>query len=357
MAFIGVAKSITVHPNSIVITKENLYDTPRLFPKYESIINLSKNIHKNKMSQMSIGKCKRSINYLLLNSQQTHNYSRLDWRNLNFKIAFITLTLSAKQKHSDNYIKAKMLNHFLIEAKRLWDVTNYVWRSEKQLNGNIHFHILVDKFIPHYELRSVWNNIQNKCGYIADYRTNMLEFHKNGFTPNNKLFDTWSLNNQIKAYQKGKSSNWSNPNSTDIHSVRLINNVAAYCTKYMTKGSKNKISRISRSSISYTKSHIKGTRSLSDNVLKYLRSQSQIGRLWGCSIELSNLKGNSEIIDSSLSREVDIISRDNRVKQISDNWCTVLSCNIEIAIELHCTNLVYLLSEYMVKHFIFHDYT
>ena len=64
-----------------------------------------------------------------------------------YKLTFITLTLSASQTHDDKEITAILLNSFLNAMRRKWNVERYVWKAEKQENGNIHYHILTDKFI------------------------------------------------------------------------------------------------------------------------------------------------------------------------------------------------------------------
>jgi len=304
------------------------------------------------MSNLSVQKCKKSINYLLLNSQYTNNYSKLNWKDLKFKMAFITLTLSAEQIHSDNWVKKYMLNNFLIEAKRIWDIHHYVWRAEKQGNGNIHFHILVNKFIPWQELRAIWNRIQKKHGYIERYRANMETYHSKGFTINMAQLGKWSYNNQIKAYKKGIKENWSNPNSTDIHSVMLVKNVAAYVTKYMTKNEQKNHIKIKRSEIGTVKRIVKNTHTLSATTMKFLYKEAQIGRLWGCSFELTNLKGGEEIIDSRLGDEIDRICKDSRTKHLNDQYVNIIFANIQVAIDNRCNTIVQLLSEFMCERFI-----
>jgi hypothetical protein len=355
MSLIGRIQYLTVHPNSLLIRNENLYDTPKPHWNRESLANLERNVHHNKMSDQSSRKCKRAINYLLFNSQKNYNYSKLNWRDLQFKIAFITLTLSSEQKHSDNYIKKFMLNNFLIEAKRLWNIENYVWRAEKQANNNIHFHILVDRFIPWQEIRAVWNRIQNNHGYIAQYRKNMKAYHRFGFKLNNELLSKWNVTNQLKAYKTGIKTNWSNPNSTDIHQIKLINNVAAYVTKYMTKDKKANHLRIKASSISYEKKHLKNMHSLSFATMRYLRKKAETGRLWSCSVELTQLKGATCEVDSRISSELAIIAKDYRAKVYDDSYVKIVSVPIQAAIDNKCITITQMLSEYMCDHFIFKD--
>ena len=60
---------------------------------------------------------------------------------------FLTLTLPAKQIYSDQLVKRYCLNRFLRALKYIKPNINYIWRCEKQENGNIHFHVTLDKYI------------------------------------------------------------------------------------------------------------------------------------------------------------------------------------------------------------------
>lgn len=82
------------------------------------------------------------------------------------KLVFITLTLSSVQVTSDNHVKRSMLSAFIQELRRKWNVCHYFWRAESQKNGNIHFHILVDSYIPKNEVAFIWDSIQFNHKYI-----------------------------------------------------------------------------------------------------------------------------------------------------------------------------------------------
>lgn len=154
-------------------------------------------------------------------------------KGVKYKLTFVTLTLSAKQEHTDEEIKNVLLNQFLLEMKKKFKVDMYIWKAEKQENGNIHFHILTNKFIHHQELRYLWNRIQNKIGYVDKYTENMKKFFASGFKsfPNDKR----PIAQQKKAYEANLQNGFKNPNSTDIHALYKIKNVSAYMTKYLTK--------------------------------------------------------------------------------------------------------------------------
>lgn len=120
-----------------------------------------------------------------------------------WKINFITLTLSGPQLDvSDRTIKSKMLKPFLRRMKNQYGLRSYIWRAERQKNGRLHFHITADSWLQFDVIRMEWNKQQAKFHFIEYFRDN-------------------------------NDSIW--PNSTDVHSVANIQNLAAYLVKYMAK--------------------------------------------------------------------------------------------------------------------------
>ena len=117
-------------------------------------------------------------------------------------VAFVTLTLPAAQRHSDNEIKRRILMPFLEDLKSRFAVVNYFWRAEDQQNGNLHFHLIIDRFIPWREVRNLWNHHVESLGYISDFE-------------------------RVHGHE--------DPNSTDIHKPEIIRNMTAYVIKYCCK--------------------------------------------------------------------------------------------------------------------------
>lgn len=191
-----------ISASSIVVYNKQLEIRPRTALQQENEVNLRDNEFNGFMSPKTACKVRKMLDSWITGIElQRQEISQGNyWRNS--KITFVTLTLSAKQFHSDNEVKRKMLNRFLIEAKREWQINTYFWRAEPQKKGNIHFHILIDKFIDWQVLRQKWNNIQNDFGYID-------------------LFE--------------KKNGHRNPNSTDIHGLEKLHSVSAYIVKYCCK--------------------------------------------------------------------------------------------------------------------------
>lgn len=115
---------------------------------------------------------------------------------------FVTLTLSAEQSHTDLEIRRKMVFPFIQKLQRKHNVWHYFFVCEKQENGNLHIHLLIDSYIHHTEIRKEWNDTQALHGYIDTFQ------------------ETYGHRN---------------PNSTDIHGLKNKRSVEAYLVKYMTK--------------------------------------------------------------------------------------------------------------------------
>lgn len=169
-----------------------------------SISNLKRRAVDGKVSKTVRKKIITAIGWLTTFAKQKSAKSLKTGQQFTFKSNLVTLTLPSTQIHSDKEIKRSSVSEFIQYARRVWGMENYVWKAEAQANGNIHFHFVTDVYIPHNELRTVWNRYINKLGYV----------------------------------DRCQSSK--NPNSTDIHSLKNIKDVAAYMAKYMSKNDENR---------------------------------------------------------------------------------------------------------------------
>lgn len=268
-------------PHSIVLYNKYVNRKPREFNEESS-----KNLKKGKdgkyngfMSPNTSRKVKKYLENWLLALKSNLRKNRFS----NYYPTFVTLTLPSKQKHSDNEIKRVCLNHFIIKLKRVCQVKYYFWRAEPQKNGNIHFHLIVDKFINHDKIRVLWNEIINKLGYVDEYSKNQKEFFKNGF----KMFkgDKRSKQKQYAIYCRNVQEGFRNPNSTDIHGLRNVRSLTSYVCKYVTK---------------------------TDTDSRMIK-----GRIWGCSDELRSVEYSSGL-GGLMVRDEEGISRKNEVRFFED---------------------------------------
>lgn len=245
----------------------NYIDTEKSLEDQSTFLN-SERKALGKVSIQAKRKISKAIEYLVTTASEKKVHERLSGKYVSFKCAFLTLTLPSAQIHDDKEIINVCLNSFFNECRKYHNVKNYVWRAEKQKNGNIHFHILTDSFIPWWEARNRWNRIVNKLGYVDRFQ------EKHGH---------------------------STPNSTDIHSTRKIKNLKAYLVKYMSKDEKES----------------------SDQTLEYEKKVCQTGRIWGCNHELSQTRGLNMIVDSELDQELKKVIESGKVRKYEATYFTV----------------------------------
>lgn len=190
-----------------------------------------------------------------------------------FKVNFITLTLPGAQGAiSDKHLKRYALDNWLKGMRRKHGLKSYVWRAERQYNGNLHFHVTSDCWLPLDSVRDEWNRHLRKLGLIDSFRAKFGH---------------------------------DRPNSTDIHSVQKITNIAAYMVKYMSKDAKEHLDDKNKQLIAAGKEAIRPEA----HEFRKIESQPEWtdainGRVWDCSVNLK-MKARCETeIDSSTGDEI-----------------------------------------------------
>ncbi len=174
-----------------------------------------------------------------------------------FRVNFITLTLSAPQVHDDNEIKEQLLQPFLDTLRKTWNCSQYLWRAESQANGNIHFHLVTDVYVEWWKIRNRWNAIQQRLGYVSRFR------EKHGH---------------------------STPNSTDVHSVVKIKNLAAYFRAYLGKNAKSNLYTLLNSNSPEIQPCYNPSEAAELLPAKAKMYRAIGGKLWGLSYSLSRIR-------------------------------------------------------------------
>lgn len=391
-----------VNINANYMTVYEKYDRSNINSLETHKDNFSDNFHDCTMSASAIKTIKKCTNVILYIARKKHfaevykkpsgvpctssdmndinNFAK-EVANKKHLCTFLTLTLPAKQTHSDKDLTRFALNPFLSYAKKVWWVKYFCWKKELQVNGNVHYHLIFDKYIDAFALRREWNKILNrgivqgckvKFDYVDRFRKNQLEKYKDGFDED-KIFDELltdqsikerteddinkiiaitkrdvpnakrrqiHLQNVQKAFEKVKDNyntemlkkpeqRWTNPNSTDIKSVKTSKAVACYVAKYISKEVDNDIVTTYQKQVESKKEEInkvmrnlkkaKEKKDLSEvaemleNQLADLKKElSEIrekcpisGRLWFKSASLTSFtKGASANVDYELSEEI-----------------------------------------------------
>lgn len=191
-----------------------------------SLRNLEKRDHGGDISKKAEAKIRSAVNWLVMSAKYKRVFDRKSGKHFMFKVNFVTLTIPQGETiPEDKFIKEKVFHPWIQYARKYFGLRNYIWKAETQANGMIHFHVTTDTFLHHRKIRTSWNRILKREGLLETFTA------KYGHE---------------------------DPNSTDVHSVKNIQNLAAYLAKYFTKNDE-------------TRRKIKG-------------------RLWGCNYELSHEK-------------------------------------------------------------------
>ena len=117
-------------------------------------------------STESQSRLKNAINWMILFADMKPLRNKGDNEIYWNKLGFMTLTIPDLQKHTDNFIKKHMLQPFLLSMQRKLNCS-YVWKAEPQINGNIHFHVTIDKFFPWQGVQEKWNKLCARFDYCT----------------------------------------------------------------------------------------------------------------------------------------------------------------------------------------------
>lgn len=297
-----IITTLKVDANYLTVYDSFIDGAPRV--NDTSSINFHDNFHDCKMSASAVKTIKKSANIICYLARKQHfaevrvKVGCTSYRNKevlkeavkNAKnshlCTFVTLTLPSAQKHSDIEITTYLLNPFLVYARKYFNVKYYVWKKELQENGNLHFHLVFDRYVEYKELRKEWNKLLNRgfvdgvkepFNYVSEYQAKWLKMYENGFdrekmlnyiknlkSTNDKINDYLTkaglsldsisimdydnivnniVNKELSAYytrynaemQKPENERFLNPNSTDINAVKSPALVSFYLAKYIAK--------------------------------------------------------------------------------------------------------------------------
>ena len=212
----------------------------------------SQKTYTGKVTAGSQKRIAKAVSLLIQASPEKRIFNPVTGKHQNFKLSFITLTVSdAKKNYTAKECYKQLLEPFILRLRRRYGVKSYIWKAELQKRGQIHYHLTTNVFIHFSDLRNDWNNLQRKAGYLDNY------FQKKGH------YDA---------------------NSTDVHSVVKIKNIEAYLVKYLAK--------------------------------KESEKESTIGKIWDCSQNLKKYNYFTEFLDSELEEKLQILEDSGKARRV-----------------------------------------
>jgi hypothetical protein len=133
---------------------------------------------------------------------------------------FLTLTFVAAV---DDQTGCAILNKFLTSVRKAFgkQQIQYLWVAERQENGNIHFHCIINKRLPVRRWNGLW--------VLAQYNA--------GLRSKDKYGDEITMEEIRERFEKGTVGKVLNP--LDVRKIKSISALSNYLTKYITKQKKN----------------------------------------------------------------------------------------------------------------------
>lgn len=292
-----VVENIKITSNYCTVYDTVIDGTPQVRGE-SATVNFTDTFHDCKMKPAAMKAIKKAANVIVAVSRKRHfaairakvgctSYRHNDVMKAAIKSAnhshlatFVTLTLPSAQRHTDREITSYCLNAFFAYARKYFKVRYFIWKKELQANGNLHYHIMCDRFIDHEYLRRAWNRIINKgqvkdvhypFNYVDRYHDKWTAMYKDGFDRDKmwnyiasipsiideinrkaegNLMDSWNevqkkvvdreLEKYYRIYQKemqepDENKRFRNPNTTDVQAVKSPALVSAYLAKYISK--------------------------------------------------------------------------------------------------------------------------
>lgn len=255
-----------------------------------------KKTYSGKITEGAKKRMVRAITLLLQSTPERYIINEVTGKRQKFKLSFITLTVSSKTKMLTAREAHKLLlEPMLLYLRRHHQMKLYVWKAELQKRGQIHYHITSDVFINHTHLRNKWNELQCKNGLLDDYYNDKGHY---------------------------------NANSTDVHSVYRLKDMASYLIKYMAKdGTKSPalqryLSKYKEVLADTTRSHT----TLPRNYFKHIL-QCTDGKIWDCAIALKSSKYFTTEADNTYNELINRLLIIGQISIVSLEFCTIIKFN------------------------------
>lgn len=115
-----------------------------------------------------------------------------------FRLAFQTLTIPGRLRTAKEV--KPVFQRYLAWLRR--QNAAYVWKAEYQKRGQIHYHLIVDRYVHWKDIQFQWNRLCHKARFLDEYAKAYGHFH---------------------------------PNSTDVRAVKSNKALTQYLMKYLAK--------------------------------------------------------------------------------------------------------------------------
>lgn len=258
MALICQYPVLQIRPYGLLVYEHKEYDTNPRRPEGRPKSTITG--YTGKLTTFSKKKLKRALHLLVASAVEKEATNFKSGKTFKFKLNFLTFTLPTVEHQATDKELKHTLDNWIKRAKRKYNLKSYVWRAERQANGNIHFHMVSDTWIHYQNIRNDWNSLLRPFGMIDKFKA------KHGHE---------------------------NPNSTDVHAIYKVKNLVQYFVKYMSK------------------EHKEGEAPIE-------------GKIWDCSTNLKNRKNCEMVLEGEVRERWEQIVKDESLTALNDPLFTII---------------------------------
>lgn len=234
---------------------------PNQFNIQES--NKEKSTYSGNITPHAKRRIQQAIHKLLIYNPPRKIINPITKREESFTVNFITLTIPAiKDLVSADRGYKLLLAPFLRVMRAKYGLQDYIWKAELQERGQLHYHLTTNTWIHHTAIKDEWNYLIRKHSLMDEY---------------------------IKRYKRDC------PNSTDVHKVYKIKDLASYLSKYISKDSQN--------------------------------TEALNGKIWDCSLSLKKSKLPVVEIDNCIGVELLEMLTNKEFHEVTTEFCTLIKPN------------------------------
>lgn len=187
----------------------------------------------------------------------------------------------------DDKTGQSILNKFLVQCRKKFPALQYFWVAERQDNGNIHFHMILNKRLPVGRWNALWVLQQYNAGLVGHDEWGD-EISKE------RIMELYALD-QKEGYCGARSKDGKKKisriqaalNPLDLKKVKSIGRLSSYLTKYITKQEKNKPFGCAVWHCSRRVSRMFTRQTVGPSAFAYMKSMSnwgvdkKTGEIWG----------------------------------------------------------------------------
>ena len=228
---------LQVRPYGLLVYEHKEFTSSNTFQSHKKGTGISQ--YTGVLTPFAKKKLKRAIGLMVASAKEKEAPNFKTGKTYTFKVNFITFTLPASQHGIEDKTIKVCLDNWIKRAKRKHNLNSYVWRAERQANGNIHFHMITDVWIHYEKIRDDWNAVLKDTGLTDSYKNKHNKFSFAEYLKNYPTTEKVSRAARLKAYNFGCTTKWEKPNSTDVHAIWKVKNLVQYFVKYMSKEHKD----------------------------------------------------------------------------------------------------------------------